>query len=992
MDKIIVVEDNLAMCRLISIELSRNNFDAIYVNTGKDAIETSLKNPNVLMLLDYILPDLSCNEIIDRIKLQNPKLNFVIMSGRGNEKIAVEMMKKGALNYIPKNIDFIDILVPIIRKALQEVELKNDIQKIDSLYKDVEIKYQQIVDNTESLIISINEKGNIIFCNNRSSNLIGYLPEELLGKKISAIISQDYISLCESVLQDLTSGTKNIKYHTQYVHKNGNFIDVEVKASSVLNNEGKFSYLVAIIDDITDRKFEQELLINHSIISTKLNKISNLTEASQFLCKRILEINHIQAVCFLNKNNSSNEFEEYSNYNFTPKFSNSVLNIINKKSQLLENHNRSFYILNQEAKLSAKYNDIVIYEIKNNKKVVSIIFFKLNNIENFDTRVHREIDSFLQHVGGAISRIEAEHEALHNNLRIESLNRIYNEHFHSVEQLLNFAMNEAIKITKSKIGYIYRYSEKEQIFTNFAWSNDVMEKCEIMEKYTTYPLEKTGLWGEAIRQRKAIITNKFEKSNPHIKGVPKGHLKIERHANLPIFYKDEIVAVLGVGNKEIDYEKQDINQLKLLMDAVWNLVENIENEKQIQEFVESQVALKDIISLTLKNYSLQDFIDKVFQIFFTLKWLNVESKGAVFLHDIKSNKLKLLIKKGFKDELPCFKNGINIGQCLCGKAFYDKQIIIKSKLDSDHEIRTDFMTDHGHIIAPINDNKKTRGVLNLYLKQNAVPSQREISFIESVTDIISTYINKQHSSEKIISLSKNLMSKNNELNQLMSISTHELRAPLVNIEGFHNEINKTLNIDFCNLDTAQKNELKNKVNTYSFFIDTNLKKMRNMLKSIHDLHQLNVFETNLDAINMYDLIQKCIFQFQREIHAFDVEVQIQKIENIYADENLIFKVFCNLLENSIKYRKPDKKCVISIDSKIEQNKILYCFADNGIGISKTEMNKIFDLFYKNDLTIKGSGLGLPFVKKIIDLHNGKITIDSTLGNGTSICMQFPIVG
>ena len=200
-----------------------------------------------------------------------------------------------------------------------------------------------------------------------------------------------------------------------------------------------------------------------------------------------------------------------------------------------------------------------------------------------------------------------------------------------------------------------------------------------------------------------------------------------------------------------------------------------------------------------------------------------------------------------------------------------------------------------------------------------------------------------------------------------------------------------MNLDFCNLDTTTKNEIKNKVNTYSYFIDTNLKKMSNMLKSIQDLHQLNVFEINFDSINMSNLFQKCILEFQREIQAYDIEIKIHKLENIYADENLIFKVFCNLFENSIKYRKTDEKCVISIESKIKQNFISYTFSDNGIGINKDALSKIFDLFYKNNFTIKGTRLGLPFVKKIVDLHNGKITIDSTLNNGTSIYMQFPIM-
>jgi PAS domain S-box-containing protein len=170
-----------------------------------------------------------------------------------------------------------------------------------------------------------------------------------------------------------------------------------------------------------------------------------------------------------------------------------------------------------------------------------------------------------------------------NEQRLEGLVKISESDFSSEQEFLDFALHEAISLTASKIGYIYNYEEDEKKFILNSWSKGVMEECDVMEKMTEYMLEKTGLWGEAVRQRKPIIVNDFVKENQYRKGFPEGHVKLSKYLTIPVFVGNEIVAVVGVANKTEDYNTSDIRQLKLLMDSVWKILERNRFEKQLQE-------------------------------------------------------------------------------------------------------------------------------------------------------------------------------------------------------------------------------------------------------------------------------------------------------------------------------------------------------------------------------------------------------------------------
>jgi PAS domain S-box-containing protein len=177
-----------------------------------------------------------------------------------------------------------------------------------------------------------------------------------------------------------------------------------------------------------------------------------------------------------------------------------------------------------------------------------------------------------------------------NELRLEAMLRLYSMKERSVKEISDFALENAVAITESRIGYLAFLNEDESVLTMYSWSKSAMAECAIVDKPVEYPVHTTGLWGEAVRQRRPIITNDYAAPNPHKKGAPPGHVKIVRHMNVPVFDGDRIVLVAGVGNKAADYDDMDVRQLTLLMNGTWDIIRLKRSREALQAAKEAAEA------------------------------------------------------------------------------------------------------------------------------------------------------------------------------------------------------------------------------------------------------------------------------------------------------------------------------------------------------------------------------------------------------------------
>jgi GAF domain-containing protein len=137
---------------------------------------------------------------------------------------------------------------------------------------------------------------------------------------------------------------------------------------------------------------------------------------------------------------------------------------------------------------------------------------------------------------------------------------------------VNRLVEEAVRLTASRIGYYAVLNEQGDSLTMLGWSMSAMASCAMVEQPIQYPVEKTGLWGDCIRERRPVITNDYQNcTKPTRKGYPHGHVHIVRHANIPVWNDTQIVGILGVGNKETDYTDEDIRMLCDFAQRVWTL-------------------------------------------------------------------------------------------------------------------------------------------------------------------------------------------------------------------------------------------------------------------------------------------------------------------------------------------------------------------------------------------------------------------------------------
>ncbi len=220
--------------------------------------------------------------------------------------------------------------------------------------------------------------------------------------------------------------------------------------------------------------------------------------------------------------------------------------------------------------------------------------------------------------------------------------------------------------------------------------------------------------------------------------------------------------------------------------------------------------------------------------------------------------------------------------------------------------------------------------------------------------------------------------------QFLSVLSHELKAPLNAIEGY--------------LRMMQEKQSGDRIEDYATPIERSLQRiqgMRNLIMDLLDFTKIRLErkEEKIEEVHLSNIASNAIVTVQP--YAIQMEVSIKLTVKsdavIMADPTDMEIIFNNLVSNSVKYNKRGGKSEIIIDC--DENDVIIVFSDTGIGITETDRENLFTEFVriKNEKTrnITGSGLGLSIVKKVIELYNGIITVDSVPDVGTTFTVRLP---
>jgi diguanylate cyclase (GGDEF)-like protein/PAS domain S-box-containing protein len=168
------------------------------------------------------------------------------------------------------------------------------------------------------------------------------------------------------------------------------------------------------------------------------------------------------------------------------------------------------------------------------------------------------------------------------------LNQMMNS---SMQQIIDFSVEKAVRLTQSYFGYLAFTDENELLYTVYSWS--APKKSTPAEK-PFFSLQHTGFWVEVINERKPIIVNHYQVTENPVSGYPEAATPLKRHLNIPVFDGERVVAVVGVANKEEDYDDSDIRQLTLLMDGMWKILHRRKAETELANE-------KELLKVTLES-------------------------------------------------------------------------------------------------------------------------------------------------------------------------------------------------------------------------------------------------------------------------------------------------------------------------------------------------------------------------------------------------------
>ena len=226
-------------------------------------------------------------------------------------------------------------------------------------------------------------------------------------------------------------------------------------------------------------------------------------------------------------------------------------------------------------------------------------------------------------------------------------------------------------------------------------------------------------------------------------------------------------------------------------------------------------------------------------------------------------------------------------------------------------------------------------------------------------------------------------------NDFINNMTHELKTPIASISLAA----QMMNDNSVTKSPQMMSHLGGVINDESKRLRFLVEKVLQM--SMFDRQDATFKKKELDLNEMVENIANS-FSLRVEHTGGKIYTEIEAVDStIYVDEVHFQNVINNLLDNAVKYRKPDKPIDIYLRTWNDDEHLYLSIKDTGIGIKKDNLKKVFDKFYRvhtgNVHDVKGFGLGLAYVKKIVDLHQGEIKVDSEYGKGTKFTIKLPVL-
>ncbi len=565
------------------------------------------------------------------------------------------------------------------------------------------------------------------------------------------------------------------------------------------------------------------------------------------------------------------------------------------------------------------------------------------------------------------------------NIVLESMNKSI-----EINELCNLLGNAILKLLNCDVVYIgYLDKNKQKIYTPF---------------FSVYGINKEipplkvgeGLTSILLREKKPIIINSSD-STTLIKLVGKvmyGNPP-KSWVGIPLISNGEAIGIISVQQYDTEnyFSDSDIELLKILANPISFAIEKayIFNEMKQRESEAKTIAeiSREITSFLDFNKVIQKIIDIVF---------SVISQTAVALYLKKEDGLYYGVAAKGKDAEALLNDCVKPSEGIIGTSIALKRTIIENSIAHNYAAMQVPGTKEGAeneklMSIPLFVGNEVEGALAIWRSESEDNFNiKDKQFAEGIASSITIALQNAKLFESIKQAKKEAEYTNLMKTQFLSNMSHELRTPLNSIINFAYIIQKTLpEKDFPDeLDMLRR-------------IEESGKYLLTLINEILDLAKIEAGKMELfkEYFDITELIGTILSHIQTLINHKPITIITdidQNLPKIYADKTRLREILLNLLSNSAKFTNEG---YIKLIIKLQDSSFLFCVEDTGIGIKKEDIEKAFIEFVQIDGSSsrqsQGTGLGLPISKKFIEMHGGKIWVESEYQKGSKFFFTIPLV-
>jgi chemotaxis family two-component system sensor kinase Cph1 len=286
--------------------------------------------------------------------------------------------------------------------------------------------------------------------------------------------------------------------------------------------------------------------------------------------------------------------------------------------------------------------------------------------------------------------------------------------------------------------------------------------------------------------------------------------------------------------------------------------------------------------------------------------------------------------------------------------------------------------------------------MDLSVSEVRLPNRRLFTgFVRDISE-------RKRAEKQLAHYARTLGEKNKELETIVYVASHDLRSPLVNIQGFSQELELACRDLQKLLDqsagaqvdkAAVQKIIQRDVDESLEFIKAGVARMDQLLAGFLRFSRLGRAAIKLERLNMNELVGTVLKAMEFQVQQAGAKVTVGDLPRCNGDAVQVNQVFSNLIDNALKYRAPERPCELRITGRLEAGMAVYEVADNGRGIAPSHQGKIFEIFHRLDPSAgEGEGLGLTIAQRSLERQDGRIWVESVPDVGSRFMVSLPAAG